>query len=522
MADVLKLGAWAAVLVLAGCGGGSGGGSSSTTTTTTTTTTTCSSSALDGVGSVAKSASLDAAVQVEPMLSQGSDVSPIQARSGTAINAWSISLGTLSQARLAEVSQSSSIGVPRRIGLARDVVLTASVDSTAAVLGWQSTASGGQRAAISFSSEDAKGLRLGMLVKSLPAEATVRVYAQDASTAYVVSGQAVLAAVQRNLDSGDSSDNARTYWTPLVEGQEATLEIELPAQVATSTVQIAVPRLSHLVVSPLDSSTVTARAIGSSGSCEVDVNCNSSYSSKESNAVARMVFASGGTLYQCSGTLLNDTSSSGTPYFLSANHCISTQTEASSLQTYWFYRSASCNSSALSSSSTTRIGGATLLYASSGTDTSFMRLLDTPPTGAMYAGWLVDPATVGATVAGLHFPEGDLEKISTGTVASFQLCSQISATSQSRTCSLSNVTSGNFLNAVFTSGATEEGSSGSPLFQTSSSGGHYLVGQLFGGDSSCTNQTGSNIYGRFDQAYSAALSQWLGGSSTSTSSICGS
>jgi len=518
MADVLKLAAWAAAALLAGCGGGSDGGSASTTNTTTT----CTLSALDGVSGVARSAALDSVVQVESMLSQGSDVSPIQARSGSAINAWSVSLGTLSQARLAEVSQSSSIGVPRRIGLARDVVLTASVDSTATVLDWQSTASGGKRAAISFSSEDAKGLRLGMLVKSLPADATLRVYAQDASTAYVVSGQAVLDAVQRNLDSGDSSDNARTYWTPLVDGQEATLEIELPAQIATSAVQIAVPRLSHLVVSPLDSSTVPARAIGSSGSCEVDVNCNSSYSSKESNAVARMVFASGGTLYQCSGTLLNDTSSDGKPYFLSANHCISTQAEATSLQTYWFYRSASCNSGTLNASYTTRINGATLLYASNTTDTSFMRLVDTPPAGAMYAGWVVDPATIGSSVAGLHFPQGDLQKISTGTVASFQLCSQTSSTSQNRTCSTSTSGSGNFLNAVFSSGVTEEGSSGSPLFQTSSGGGHYLVGQLFGGDSSCTNTAGSNIYGRFDLAYSAALSQWLGGTTSSTGSTCGS
>lgn len=515
MADVLKWGAWAAaVAVLAGCGGGSDGGSSSASTTTT-----CPSSATDGVSGVAKSASLEpAVVKVESLLGHGSDVSPLQARSGTAINAWSVSLGALSQARLAEVAQSSSIGVPRRIGLARDVVLTASVDSTAAVLDWQSTASGGKRAAISFSSEDAKGLRLGMLVKSLPPEATVRVYAQNASTAYVVSGQAVLDAVQRNLDGGDSSDNARTYWAPLVEGPEATLEIELPAALATSTVQIAVPRLSHLVVSPLDSSAgnTVAKAAGDAGSCEQDVSCNSSYSGTDSNAVAMMVFTSGGAQYQCSGTLLNDTRSSGIPYFLSANHCISTQAEASSLQTYWFYRSSSCNSSTLSPSYTTRVGGATLLYASSSTDTSFMRLADTPPSGSMYAGWLVDPASVGATVAGLHFPEGDLQKVSTGTVASYQSCTNYTASSPDISCSTSSQSNGSYLNAVFSSGATEEGSSGSPLFQTSSSGGHYVVGQLFGGSSSCSNTTGSNIYGRFDLAYRAALSKWL----ASTASSC--
>jgi lysyl endopeptidase len=512
MAHIVKLGAWAAAALLAGCGGGSDGGGS-------TATTTCPASAVDAVGSVAKSAALVSGVsRVEPMQSVGTGTSPIQLREASSVRTASISLGVLSEARVAAAAQTSTVGVPRRIGLARDVLSTSSVDSTSAVLDWQSTASGGKLAAISFSSEEAKGLRLGVLVKSLPAQATLRVYVQGAATAYVVSAQSVLDALQRNLAAGDSSDNGRTYWTPLVEGQEATLEIELPAQVATDTVQIAVPRLSHLLVLPQDAGTgnTVAKAIGDAGSCEVDVSCNSSYSSSESNAVARMVFTSQGASYQCSGTLLNDTTSSGTPYFLSANHCISTQAEASSLQTYWFYRAGTCNSGTLSSASTTRTGGATLLYASANTDTSFMRLIDTPPTGAMFAGWLVDPATVGATVAGLHFPEGDLQKVSTGTVESFQSCSAYTSASASITCSTASQSSANYLNARFTSGATEEGSSGSPLFQTSSSNVHYLVGQLFGGSSSCTNTAGSNIYGRFDVAYTAALSRWLASTTTST------
>ncbi len=85
--------------------------------------------------------------------------------------------------------------------------------------------------------------------------------------------------------------------------------------------------------------------------------------------------------------LSDSDSSSFIPYFLSANHCISTQTVASTLNTYWFYRAASCNSASLSGSMKTLTSGATLLYASLATDTSFMRLNSALPTGANLAGW---------------------------------------------------------------------------------------------------------------------------------------
>ena len=55
---------------------------------------------------------------------------------------------------------------------------------------------------------------------------------------------------------------------------------------------------------------------------------------------------------------------------------------------------------------------------------------------------------------------------------------------------------------------TESGSSGSGLFK-SAGGVNYLVGQLRGGSSSCSNPTGNDSYGRFDVAYKAALRNWL-------------
>ena len=62
---------------------------------------------------------------------------------------------------------------------------------------------------------------------------------------------------------------------------------------------------------------------------------------------------------------------------------------------------------------------------------------------------------------------------------------------------------------------TEAGSSGSGLYKTIGTT-NYLVGQLYGGSSSCTAPTAADAYGRFDTAFNAALSRWLNGANPAT------
>nr|WP_315431319.1 trypsin-like peptidase domain-containing protein [uncultured Albidiferax sp.] len=500
MARILAVsGVVLAVGLVAGCSGGGGGGDGAVAGGgNTCLSATAKATDVLASGTVSRAESMQAA--------SGAEASGLQPRVLLAVRTSRVALGDVSQARLAaEKPLLAQVGVPRKVGLARDVAATASVAATQAQLQWQATASGGQVAAISISTGQAKAVRLGVLVQSLPAQATLRIYAQGSTTAYTVKAQDVLDTLQRNRDAGDSTDAGRTYWTPVVDGAEATLEIELPASVSTASVAIAIPRLSHLFSPAQADDAIVARA---AGSCEVDVACNSSYAS-ESNSVALMLFTgSDGRSYQCSGTLLNDTRGSGIPYFLSANHCVSTQAEASTVQTSWFYRAAACGGAGVNAGAQTLFGGATLLYANANTDTSFMRLLGNPPAGAVFAGWSVNPAALGSAVATLHHPDGDVQKISTGSIDSFQSCTPSSSNALFVNCSPSNQASSNFINAKFTSGATEEGSSGGPLFETVG-GSRYLVGQLFGGNSSCSVPNGSNVYGRFDVAYTAALSRWL-------------
>lgn len=402
-------------------------------------------------------------------------------------------------------------GEPRRIGYGRDVPHTDSAAKTGAQLAWRPVPGGGLAGQITFTSPQALGLRLGLLVQRLPAQATLRFYALASPATLEVPAREVLAVLKRNRDAGDDSAAARLYWSPQVEGDEITMEVELPPGVPASAVELSVPRLSHLFRDPLaGAGENTPQAIGDSAACEADVSCHA-YST-ESNAVARMSFVgSDGGSYWCSGTLLNDRASSGTPYFLTANHCIPKQAVASTLETNWFFRSSACNSGALHPGTRTLRGGATLLWASAATDTAFLRLAGTPPPGVTYAAWSPDAVALGTDVAGVHHPRGDLQKISLGSVTAYGDC-RVTDASGSFTCTQASQSTGEFVNVRNAVGTTEGGSSGSALFQTIG-GSRYVVGQLYGGNSSCTNTAGSNFYGRFDVAYNAALHQWLDGSS---------
>ncbi len=435
------------------------------------------------------------------------DVSPVKSRSVTAApKAARVSLGELSMAKVAV----SAPGMPRLVGQARDVQATKSAAAMQSLWQWKNTAVGGKVAAISFNAEGAYGLRLGVLVKQFPGSATVRVYTQSApDKVFQISGQAILQLIERNQAAGDQSDAARTWWTPDTGEGEATLEVELPPGVAASALDIAVPQLSHifenlsLPTAQEYQEQVEAAKINESDPCNLDANCYSD-NAQERNAVARMLFTKNGGSYLCTGTLMNDTQNSFKPYFLTANHCISTQTVASSLETRWFYRSPSCNSGTLQSSSVRKTGGAQLLYASGNTDTAFMLLNDTPPGGTLFAGWSANTVAAGTSVVGLHHPSGDLLKISFGAVNSQANCQP--TTGSGFQCS---GTSGNYYRVSWSQGTTEGGSSGSALFQ-----GGYVVGTLYGGSATCTNRSAYDYYGRFDVPYNAAIKTWLNPAST--------
>ena len=406
-----------------------------------------------------------------------------------------------------KAEQAGLAGPAMQIGLSRVVAATSSVAQTQAAWQWQTQADGSQVAAINIESTGAYGLRAGVVVNSLPDGVQLRVYSQEHPNAVVqTSGAQVNALLAQNREAGEKGAAANTWWTPEVGTGNATLELVLPAGTPVSAVQIAIPTVSHIyqnMALPTEQEWADVVKQGA-GSCNLDAACTNNYQT-ERNAVARMLFTSGdGKSYFCSGTLLNNTKGDYTPYFLTANHCISTQSEATSLQTTWFYRASSCGSSVPSSNAAIRNGGASLLYATAATDTTLLKLNEMPPAGVTMAGWDArNTAQAGTAVYGLHHPQGDMLKYSEGRINGYVSCASTGGLNVS--CMTGDADS-DFYRVLWNQGVTEGGSSGSALFN-----GGRVIGTLYAGGSSCLAPNAPDSYGRFDKVFSRRIWSWLAG-----------
>ena len=128
------------------------------------------------------------------------------------------------------------------------------------------------------------------------------------------SGGQVLQLLQRNRDAGDHSDAGRIWWTPDTEGDEQTLEIELPAGIPTDGVRIALPRVMHAFVEPGRLFREGRKAIGDSGRCNIDATCRDELPTQR-DAVAAYAFVDrdGWDWATCTGTLVNDKANSRSP-----------------------------------------------------------------------------------------------------------------------------------------------------------------------------------------------------------------
>jgi hypothetical protein len=105
-------------------------------------------------------------------------------------------------------------------------------------------------------------------------------------------------------------------------------------------------------------------------------------------------------------------------------------------------------------------------------------------------------------VTGIHHPGGDLKKISQGAVT---------AGNPFRTISIStSFQQASYVEVRWTDGVTEQGSSGSGIFnRPTASEPYFFRGSLWGGVSSCSAATEPDYYSRMDQYYSAQLAQFL-------------
>ncbi len=238
---------------------------------------------------------------------------------------------------------------------------------------------------------------------------------------------------------------------------------------------------------------------GQSGACNVNVNCPEGLPYGIQKRSVALIIVGGNA--HCSGALINTTANDGTPYFLTANHCLNGSNPG--VWVFYFnYETPGCtNEGAIPDQS---MSGATLKANNENSDFGLILLNnDVPPSyNACYSGWdASDNPNLTLSAFGIHHPAGDVKKISFESDQPHQL------------------SQGGFANDVWfidnwELGVTEGGSSGSPLFNQSGK----IIGQLAGGTSACSGTVGNggnDFYGRmgvswdFGDSPDTRLKEWL-------------
>jgi hypothetical protein len=410
-------------------------------------------------------------------------------------------LAPVTQAELASVRAANARDVTKTsarrvvVGVVRSAESTPAVIASAATLHW-APVPGGYAAQVAVGSPNAGSMRISVDLAGVPADVEM-----------VFFGSALPSRLEGPIRVADIADRTAPWWSPLTEGEVQTVEFFVPARHDPAKLGLRVLRASHLFTTPSSRFTKRIADIGTSGACEVDVACSSLNGDQSFrnvvSSVAQMVFNDANFLVLCTGSLLADSDpATQVPYFYSANHCFDNesapyrtptqiQAVANTLSTLWDFQATTCGSQSPSSTWQQLNGGSTLIYNNPQSDVLLLRLNAQPPAGAFYSGWDANAIARNTTVYSIHHPQGDLKKVSRGSVVGFSTPGVGGAFSS-------------FIEVLWGSGTTEPGSSGGGVW-TSAGGQYFLRGGLWGGTALCTNPNGTDNFSRFDQVFSQLM-----------------
>lgn len=281
-----------------------------------------------------------------------------------------------------------------------------------------------------------------------------------------------------------------TWWSPTIFGDTIGVEMTLRAGGRLDNRLPAITEVCYLFCDGVDCSFAPSATLP----CHNDVTCTPSWATADARGIAVIYFVTGGGCSRCSGALLNRGPGDFSPLFATANHCISTQAEADSVDFVWFFETASCDGSPPVDGMHNL--GSLLLKHHPASDETLLGLYEQPATD-FYIGSNAGAWASGDAATGVHHPRGAFKRISFGTSAGSEedapFCDPtgpISCTCTGGQCIEVDVWLVNY-----SSGTAEPGSSGSPIFDSS----RRMRGVLTGGTESCPTVT--KKYGRFDRAY---------------------
>lgn len=206
----------------------------------------------------------------------------------------------------------------------------------------------------------------------------------------------------------------------------------------------------------------------------------------------------------CTGALVNNTQNDGTPYLLTASHCLNDRFNitnpdyaqiAGTIISFFNYESPFCS---FPLRGTEEMSMASTIYraVNEKTDMTLLELLETPPIyyRPYYAGWTISESPL-PPFLNIHHPGGSVKRINYCT-------KNIKLTSYGGTFNFN--ANSHWIVEEWATGSTAGGSSGSPLFDAN----NRIIGSLTGGESTCTSPKNDLFF--------AIHKSWTSGNADST------
>lgn len=373
----------------------------------------------------------------------------------------------------------------KRIGVFQEFPQAVEVRGDSATVGeWQTLADGTRIWTIRIFSPDAVAQRVHFARLELPRGAEVIVYnpshPEEAYGPYT------------GLHPGETG-----LWAASCFAEAVAVECVVPDGVPLQSIRLVIDKTAHIYAN--FATLQWTKGLNDAGWCNLDVACYDEWLETSWGVGGVGSISSGVGVLWCTGSLIADSDpDTQIPYFLTAHHCVGTESGANSVEIYWLWQRDGCGGPIIPSYNAPRTtGGADLLVSSpspnlaeNGSDFTLLRLRNQPPAGVTYLGWSTAPQTVGTDISCIHHPSGDYKRISFGDI----IPSPVYPSSMYR--------------VAWNEGTTEPGSSGSPLLLADT---QQIIGQLWRGTASCSmtrERGGWDEYGRFDITYPLVKS-WL-------------
>jgi len=305
----------------------------------------------------------------------------------------------------------------------------------------------------------------------MPHGATLHIYAEDKS-------QIIGAFTEVN------NKRSGSFATGFVKGDNIVLEYFEPAALRGEG-RLIVKEIIHGYRS-ISYGADLLKGYEDSGSCMINVNCNEGVDWQVVKKSVAMILTAGNFRF-CTGSLINNTLGNCQAYFITAEHCMDSQTdEQISNSIFVFnYETPACVNPNEEPDFTQNVQGCTILSTGAVSDFTLWELEEHPalapniPGGVFFNGWDRNNSPSSMTAA-IHHPQGDVKKIS------------IDDQPQTSSSWPGNGETDTHWAVRWNDGVTQGGSSGGPLFNQAG----QMIGQLTGGSSSCTSPAAADLYGK--------------------------